>query len=191
MSELLKDNMEVLRRRTLENEGGSSHFDQRSRRREIPDILSWVQAFSLYAAVVASRHPHKARELWAYQAIIVGEAQRCGGRGFVAYDSLFCQQMVSFETVDFSKINQSLYATTFWAQRERGRFCQICTLSDHAQDECALHPGRSVPTLCVTQPAPQREDRKPLVLELRRKRAKRGGMLCLERRQVLQGDMFF
>ena len=74
MSELLK---EVLRRRKQESDGIPVPYEQRASRR---DILSWVQAFSLYAAVVASQHPNK---LWAYLAILVGEAQRCGGRGTV------------------------------------------------------------------------------------------------------------
>jgi len=63
MTDLLKDNMEVLRRRRLEGEASSSHFDQPPSRREIPDIMSWVQAFSLYAAVVGTHHPEKTKEL--------------------------------------------------------------------------------------------------------------------------------
>ena len=49
MSELLKDNMEVLRRRKQDNDGIPVPYEQRA-----SGILSWVQAFSLYAAVVAS-----------------------------------------------------------------------------------------------------------------------------------------
>ncbi len=68
MSELLKDNMEVLRRRKQESDGIPVPYEQRASRREVPDILSWVQAFSLYEAVVASQHPNKAKEF------LVGEA---------------------------------------------------------------------------------------------------------------------
>ena len=171
MSELLKDNMEVLRRRKQESDGIPAPYEQRASRREVPDILSWVQAFSLYAAVVASQHPNKAKELWAYLAILVGEAQRCGGRGFVAYDSLFRQQMTSFEAVDFSKINQSLYSTTFLAQRGRGKFCSICTASDHSLEECALKPSR---VIRVSNPAPSREEYRPQGFELPRKKRRRG-----------------
>ncbi len=174
MSELLKDNMEVLRRRKQESDGIPVPYEQRASRREVPDILSWVQAFSLYAAVVASQHPNKAKELWAYLAILVGEAQRCGGRGFVAYDSLFRQQMTSFDAVDFSKINQSLYSTTFLAQRGRGKFCSICTASDHGQEECALQPSRAVPTVRMSHPGPSREEYRPQGFELPRKKRRRG-----------------
>ena len=44
MAELLKDNMEAERRR-WRAEGGQpqGHFTQRTPRREIPDVLSWLQ----------------------------------------------------------------------------------------------------------------------------------------------------
>ncbi len=42
MSELLKDNMEVLRRRKQESDGIPVPYEQRASRREVPDILSWV-----------------------------------------------------------------------------------------------------------------------------------------------------
>ena len=77
MAELLKDNMEVERRRML-NDGGfpQSHFSGRPTRREVPDLLSWLQCFSLYAAVVTSKFPEKRNEHWAYQATLIGEVRR-------------------------------------------------------------------------------------------------------------------
>ena len=105
--------------------------------------------------MVASQHPNKAKELWAYLAILVGEAQLCGGHGFVAYDSLFRQQMTSFDAVDFSnRCTQQL-------QRERGKFCSICTASDHGHEECALQPSRAVPTVRMSHPGPSREEYRP------------------------------
>ena len=122
MAELLRDNMEAERRRWQTEEGPpQSHF---ASRREIPDMMSWLQCFTSYVAVVISRHPEKARELLAYQAMMIGEARRCGGRGWLLYDAAFRQQITSFETVDFSKINQSLYSTTFLAYGGgRAKFC--------------------------------------------------------------------
>ena len=32
--------------------------------REVPDILSWVQCFGLYACVFSEAYPDKTRELW-------------------------------------------------------------------------------------------------------------------------------
>ena len=148
MAELLKDNMEAERRRMLSDSAfPQSHLTNRPVRREIPDMLSWLQCFSLYAAVVASKYPEKARELWAYQATLIGEARRCGGRGWLLYDSAFRQQITSFDAVDFSKINQSLYSTTFLAYGAGAKFCPECMMADHSQEECALHPNRSLPVV--------------------------------------------
>lgn len=47
--------------------------------------------------------------------MMIREVRRCGGRGWLLYDAAFRQQVVSFEAVDFSKINQSLYSTTILA----------------------------------------------------------------------------
>ena len=147
MAELLKDNMEAERRRCA-TEGAPPGATSRSARREIPDVLSWLQCFTLYTAVVVSRHPEKIKELLAYQAMIISEARRCGGRGWLLYDAAFRQQMTSFEAVDFGRINQSLYSTTFLAYGGgRTKACTECMMADHAREECALHPNRSLPVV--------------------------------------------
>ena len=39
----------------------------RSSRREVPDLLSWLQCFDTYACVFCEAFPEKRKELWAYQ----------------------------------------------------------------------------------------------------------------------------
>ncbi len=132
MAELLKDNMEAERRKLAAEAG--SHFT----RREVPDILSWIQCFNMYMAVVVSKYPGKTKEMLAYQALIVGESRR-GGRGWRLYDAAFRQQIRSLESVNFARINQSLYSTTILAfSGGRQTFCAVCMQSDHTQEECGL-----------------------------------------------------
>ena len=51
MAELLKDNLEVERRRALTGgEGSRSSFTSRAERREVPDIMSWLHCYSMFAA---------------------------------------------------------------------------------------------------------------------------------------------
>ena len=58
MAELLQDNMELGRRQSLEaGLGGGA----RPSRREVPDLLSWIACFGMYASVVAQKHPHRTR----------------------------------------------------------------------------------------------------------------------------------
>ena len=55
--------------------------------RAVPDLLSWVQCFSVYTAVVASAFPERVHELLPYQTLIICEIRRCGRKGWLAYDS--------------------------------------------------------------------------------------------------------
>ncbi len=145
MAELLKDNMEVERRRAqVEGDGSQGQLMHRGNRREIPDMLSWLQCFSLYAAVVGSRYPEKSQDLLAYQALMIGEHRRCGGRGWLLYDAAFRQQITSLEAVRFAHLNQSLYATTFLAYGMKAQCCPNCLMADHSLEECALNPSRAM-----------------------------------------------
>ena len=60
MAELLRDNLEAQRRAasTPSQTQGPSHLQKH--RHEIPDLLSWVQCFGTYMAVVTSRYPAQA-----------------------------------------------------------------------------------------------------------------------------------
>ena len=143
MAELLRDNLEAQRRGSSSNpsSSGSSGGGNSRSWREVPDLLSWVQCFGTYIAIVTSDRPERMRQLLAYQTLIVREARRCGGRDWLAYDSYFRQQAVGDDKADWSRLNQSLYAVTFIAQgeREKGRCCILCLESDHAEEQCALY----------------------------------------------------
>ena len=144
MAEMLSDNIEAERWRALaEREGGLS--PRSMGRREVPDMLSWLHCFSLYATIACSHRPEKARQMWAYQALMITEARRCGGRDWLLYDATFCQQASPRDNADFSMLNQALYATTFLAYGNRNQSCPDCMLLDHTAQECALHSPRPSP----------------------------------------------
>ena len=152
MCELLKDNMEADRKRALrESKSGLDSVFKSPTLREVPDLLSWLQCFSLFAGVVISRYPDKAKDSFAYQALMIYEARRNGGKGWALYDSFFRQQIISLSDTDFGKMNQSLYASTFLALRGRGQFCSGCMGADHTFEDCALHPNKSMPMLLQYQ----------------------------------------
>ena len=171
MSELLKDNLEADRRRSLIDAGcpAHSHMGQFSRR-EIPDALSWLYCFGIYAAIICSKWPGKHRQLFAYQVLILNESRR-GGRGWLMYDAALRQQITDLETFDFAKINQSLYATTCLQYAGAVRACPLCGLGDHSEGECALRPQRS--TIAVGTGA-YRDEGMRRGQDLPKKRFKRG-----------------
>ena len=77
MAELLRDNMELEHRKaSCESTPGPALGIQPSRR-EVPDLISWVVCFSVYAAVVTAKHPDCILQLLAYQTMVVREARRC------------------------------------------------------------------------------------------------------------------
>ena len=89
MAELVRDNMELERRRDA-RDTTTSAFGLRSQPNwwEVPDLLSWVQCFGMYAAVLGNSYPDKVQQLYAYQTMIVREAHRCGGKGWLSYDQM-------------------------------------------------------------------------------------------------------
>ena len=138
MAELLRDNAELERRR---GERELAPGESRRPRREVPDLLSWIQCFSSYAGIVARQHPEKTRELFAYVVMVVREARRCGGGGWREYDAMFRQLAATTATCDWSKLNTSIYAVSFLAQSSRGRMCSYCLEPDHVAEACALAPS--------------------------------------------------
>lgn len=143
MAELLRDNIEAERR----HEGRQLQGGETKRpRREVPDLLSWVQCSGTYAGVVTRRHPDKTKEMFAYMTMVVREARRCGGSGWREYDTMFRQLAASGEASEWSKLNASIYAVSFLAQSIRGKMCPHCLEPDHTADTCALAPKRAEPS---------------------------------------------
>ena len=64
MAELLRDNMEMGRQQAATSTPSDT---QKSSRREVPDILSRITCFGMYASVVAEKYPDRVRQLFSYQ----------------------------------------------------------------------------------------------------------------------------
>ena len=138
MAELLRDNIEAERRRGVQGEGSNN---SKTARREIPDILSWIQCFGIYVSVMASKFPGRVPNMLAYQTTLVREARRCGGGGWLAYNTAFWQQAATDALCDWSKLNSPLYPVTFMAQASgKGKCCPHCLELDHVGEDCALSP---------------------------------------------------
>ena len=144
--------MEAERRRCLAESGsGTSSLATRPTHREVPDLMSWLYCFNLYAAAVGAKYPNKGKDMFAYQALMIGEVRRCGGKGWLMYDVGFRQYISSWEKADFSWLNQTLFATTMLEYGNKPQACPLCNLPDHSQEECALNPSRAVLIIQVTE----------------------------------------
>ena len=80
-SDLLLDNLELRRR---ESEQGIWFAPCTPMRRQTT-LLSWVQAYASYVAVIPAK-PDRESDLMAYLHLLVREAQRWEGSGWLEYD---------------------------------------------------------------------------------------------------------
>ena len=142
MAELLPDNLE-LARRSSESPNVSSCSSRTVQRRELSHdqngLMAWSVCFSTFAAIIGQKHPHKVKELLAYQATIVIEALRFNGRGWLPYDKMFRENVAKHPDTDWSTINPMFYSLTYLNQKVEARTCTKCMGPDHSLHECALN----------------------------------------------------
>ena len=74
----------------------------------IQDISVWIEKFSIMAALLSSRFPHKAPELFAYQASIIRAERNFDGRRWVAYDRCYRREALAQKSLDWSTPNARL-----------------------------------------------------------------------------------
>ena len=78
-------------------------------KRRFEDIVSWVEAFSVYSLVMTSRFPQRWRDLLQYKLLIVRTYRLFSGRAWLAYDIAFREHAAAANIVDWSQINVQLY----------------------------------------------------------------------------------
>ena len=88
MRELLPDNMALAERlEALPIRTGQPA--KQAEQREVGSLITWVSSFTTYVAVVAEAHPERVRDMLAYMRLIVREAHKHGGQGWLTYDAVF------------------------------------------------------------------------------------------------------
>ena len=154
-SELMTDNWELLRRADQTATDGKT--SSKAPLRQVTSITSWAQCFMVNAAILLSKFPHKVVEVMAYGKMIIREAGRHGGEGWKVYDTLFRQMVAADKTTPRSKLNSTLYATTFLSMCDphgQGAQCLIYMESDHREVDCALTSDHTKGSSAVTKETP-------------------------------------
>ena len=140
MKELLADNVSLLNQ--LEAVPGMSAVHMlgaaRPRLREVSSLASWCYCFLGYVAMRTA--DQSTRDQMAYARLIIKEAQRHGGLGWLDYDRAFRQQAASDPAMRWNTISPSLQASTILGQKQavQGSFCTLCREVDHSRAQCAL-----------------------------------------------------
>ena len=146
MRELLSDNISLVHQ--LESIQGFSPLNllgaTRPRLREITSLSTWIYCFLGYVAIRTS--DPTARDQLAYARLIVREALRHGGAGWLDYDRAFRQQAAADPSLRWNTILPGLQASTMLGHgsSQGAQFCTLCREVDHTRANCAL--------LCLQSP---------------------------------------
>ena len=161
MKELLVDNTALMRQ--LEAMHGTSNLPQfganRPQLREVSSLTTWCYCFLGYMAIHTA--DPTTRDQLAYARLIIREAQRHGGKGWLDYDRSFRQQAAIDPLTRWNTLSPGLLASTVLCQRaQRGtQFCTLCREVDHTMLQCALYYCYS-PNTCSAPPTPMVRSRR-------------------------------
>ena len=127
MKELLTDNVSLLAQ--LEEVGVSAgHMlgQSRPRLREVSTLTTWCYCYLGYVALRTT--DAYTRDQLAYARLLIREAQRHGGLGWLDYDKAFRQQAAADPSLKWNTLMPGLQASTILSQRPQshGAFCTLC-----------------------------------------------------------------
>ena len=145
MRELLSDNISLLHQLDAVNmQCLPLPGVLKPRLREVNTLPSWLYCFLAYMAIRSS--DPAMRDMLAYARLVIREAQRHGGVGWLDYDRVFRQQAALDGTLQWNTIHPGIQAATLVGRTAKpGLFCTLCRESDHSTGDCAL--GYLQPTL--------------------------------------------
>ena len=110
-------------------------------RKLIPDLATWIQCFSIYAAVITTKEPERAKNLLAYMSLIAKCSLKYKWPSWVVYDLNFRQDAAETGLKDWSKVEPSTYTQCFTgAAISQDNWCRRCHSIDHATDACPIKP---------------------------------------------------
>ena len=141
MRDLLVDNIALINQLTSLNSTVSLPLStvSRTRLREVPNLISWLYCFNVYVAVCKT--DPATRNMLAYSRLLIQEALRHGGSGWMEYDRVFRRQLSINPSMPWNTLEPSLQAATVLGQRtSSGIFCSICQECYHTANQCALAP---------------------------------------------------
>ena len=83
-------------------------------RKIIPDLATWMQCFSIYAAALCAKYPARLPELMAYQTIIAKASQRYWWPSWVVYDQNFRQEAAGNPHQSWARVEPRQVHLIFW-----------------------------------------------------------------------------
>ena len=76
---------------------------------EITDIVTWIEAFSIFCLVLCSSFPSRWKDLTQYKLLIIQTARRFHDKSWLNYDVAFRKEAAATGSTDWSRMNADLY----------------------------------------------------------------------------------
>ena len=108
----------------------------RHHRKIIPDITTWVQCYSIYVSVMATRHGDFVPELMAYMRDIIRASKQFKWPAWIVYDINYRQHMAETAEKDWSKVDASIYSRCLTGWARPTTWCEWCVSLDHETNDC-------------------------------------------------------
>ena len=128
--------------------GKSSKSRRATQSRCITSLDTWLEAWSLYATVLAAAKPQIAPDLFKYQSFITRTSRRFQTYAWPQYDSQFRLKLAANPSMRWSISDPELIAT--WLSADATKIkqpCFTCGSPDHFATNCPLKPLSTAPGL--------------------------------------------
>jgi hypothetical protein len=76
---------------------------------EVTDILSWIEAFTIYSLILCQSYPARWTDLSQVKLLIIQTAKRFPGLAWLHYDGAFRKEAAATGLTDWSRMNLDLY----------------------------------------------------------------------------------
>ena len=96
------------------------------------------------AAILYTRFPDKAPELWAYLATIVKAEKNYEGQRWVTYDRQYRRDALARKDLNWLVTNSRLYNESFTGRTKSIERCTYCLQDDHSGAYCPKNPNRPI-----------------------------------------------
>ena len=123
----------------------------------VTSISQWLEHFAMMAAIMVTRFPLKAPELFTYQAMIVRAQRIYEGEHWVTCNRQFRREALARGDLNWSVPDSRLYQEAFTGRARALARCSYCLADDHSSAQCTRNPNRPqflqwIPELWQCQP---------------------------------------
>ena len=112
-------------------------------RKKIDDIVSWIEAFSIFVMILTSFFPHRWKDLSQYKLLILRTYQQFRGRVWLNYNRAFQEHAAASRVTDWSAMDVQLYNFHAAGVAARGRPGESAILPEPVGDRTATIKCRS------------------------------------------------